>query len=62
VGAGDSSLAGFLLADVAGCPDERVRSGIRYGSAAAAAGNTGPHPRLLPGDVPVRALASENPP
>ncbi|ODT24780.1 1-phosphofructokinase [Microbacterium sp. SCN 69-37] len=60
VGAGDSSLAGFLLADVAGAaPDERVRSGIRYGSAAAALpGTQAPTPTdLLPGDVPVRPLA-----
>lgn len=60
VGAGDSSLAGFLLADVAGAaPDERVRSGIRYGSAAAALpGTQAPTPTdLLPGDVPVRSLA-----
>lgn len=60
VGAGDSSLAGFLLADVAGStPDECVRSGIRYGSAAAALpGTQAPTPDdLLPGDVPVRPLA-----
>ncbi|QOC25337.1 1-phosphofructokinase [Microbacterium hominis] len=60
VGAGDSSLAGFLLADVAGAaPDERVRSGIRYGSAAAALpGTQAPTPDdLLPGDVPVSPLA-----
>lgn len=59
VGAGDSSLAGFLLADVAGAPpEERVRSGIRYGSAAAALpGTQAPTPSDLPaGDVPVRAL------
>ena len=59
VGAGDSSLAGFLLADVSGAaPDECVRSGIRYGSAAAALpGTQAPTPTdLLPGDVPVRAL------
>jgi 1-phosphofructokinase len=54
-------LAGrLLLADVAGAaPDERVRSGIRYGSAAAALpGTQAPTPTdLLPGDVPVRSLA-----
>ncbi len=60
VGAGDSSLAGFLLAETAGAePEECVRSGIRYGSAAAALpGTQAPTPAdLLPGDVPVRALA-----
>ncbi|MBO3663071.1 1-phosphofructokinase family hexose kinase [Microbacterium stercoris] len=37
VGAGDSSLAGYLLADVAGLPPaERVATAIRYGSATAA--------------------------
>jgi len=59
VGAGDSSLAGFLLADVAGAaPADLVRSGIRYGSAAAALpGTQAPTPAdLLPGDVPVRSL------
>lgn len=59
VGAGDSSLAGYLLADVAGAaPADRVRSGIRYGSAAAALpGTQAPTPAdLLPGDVPVRSL------
>lgn len=59
VGAGDSSLAGFLLADIAGgSPAERVRSGIRYGSAAASLpGTQAPTPAdLLPGVVPVRAL------
>ena len=59
VGAGDSSLAGFLLADIAGgSPAERVRSGIRYGSAAASLpGTQAPTPAdLLPGEVPVRAL------
>ena len=60
VGAGDSSLAGFLLAESAGAsPEECLRSGIRYGSAAAALpGTQAPTPAdLLPGDVPVRALA-----
>lgn len=59
VGAGDSSLAGFLLAHVAGAgPEECVRSGIRYGSAAAALpGTQAPTPDDLPaGDVPVRTL------
>ncbi|MCG7414139.1 1-phosphofructokinase [Microbacterium aurum] len=60
VGAGDSSLAGFLLAESAGAsPEECLRSGIRYGSAAAALpGTQAPTPAdLLPGDAPVRALA-----
>jgi len=59
VGAGDSSLAGFLLAHAAGAsPEECVRGGIRYGSAAAALpGTQAPTPAdLLPGDVPVRRL------
>lgn len=59
VGAGDSSLAGFLLADVAGLsPAERVRTGIRYGSAAAALpGTQAPTPADLPsGDVTIRSL------
>lgn len=59
VGAGDSSLAGFLLAHVTGAGSEEcVRSGIRYGSAAAALpGTQAPTPADLPaGDVPVRAL------
>lgn len=59
VGAGDSSLAGFLLAsaDGAGAAD-RVRNGIRYGSAAAALpGTQPPTPSDLPtGAVPVRTL------
>lgn len=60
VGAGDSSLAGFLLAQVSGAdPEECVRTGIRYGSAAASLpGTQAPNPAdLLPGDVPVRSLA-----
>ncbi len=59
VGAGDSSLAGFLLAESAGAgPEECLRSGIRYGSAAAALPGTQPPTPddLLPGDVPVRRL------
>lgn len=59
VGAGDSSLAGFLLAETAGAgPAECVRTGIRYGSAAASLpGTQAPTPGDLPaGDVPVRSL------
>lgn len=59
VGAGDSSLAGFLLARAAGAtPEESVRAGIRYGSAAASLpGTQAPAPQDLPaGGVPVRAL------
>ncbi len=59
VGAGDSSLAGFLLARTAGSsPEECVRSGIRYGSAAAGLpGTQAPTPAdLPPGDVQVRPL------
>lgn len=59
VGAGDSSLAGFLIAHVRGAaPDERVRSGIRYGAAAASLeGTQAPTPSDLPaGDIPVTAL------
>ncbi|MGB4776872.1 1-phosphofructokinase family hexose kinase [Microbacterium sp.] len=59
VGAGDSSLAGFLLAHEDGAdPEECVRTGIRYGSAAASLpGTQAPTPAdFLPGDVPVRSL------
>lgn len=59
VGAGDSSLAGFLLAESHGADaQECLRSGIRYGSAAAALpGTQAPTPAdLLPGDVPVRTI------
>lgn len=59
VGAGDSSLAGFLLAESAGAgADECLRNGIRYGSAAAALpGTQAPTPAdLLAGDVPVQTL------
>ncbi|WP_158861926.1 1-phosphofructokinase [Leifsonia sp. AG29] len=58
VGAGDSSLAGYLLADVAGeqAPD-RLLSAIRYGSAAAALpGTQPPRPSDLP-DVDLRVAA-----
>lgn len=59
VGAGDSSLAGYLIAESRGAsPEECLRSGISYGSAAAALpGTQAPTPAdLLPGDVPVRTL------
>lgn len=62
VGAGDSSLAGFLLAETnGGGPEDCLRSGIRYGSAAAALpGTQAPTPEdLLPGDVPVRTLTTQ---
>src|SRR5207237_1001250 len=36
VGAGDSSLAGYVLADLAGAePDERLRTAVAYGAASA---------------------------
>ncbi|SIT72897.1 1-phosphofructokinase [Microbacterium sp. RU33B] len=59
VGAGDSSLAGYLLADVEGAAaEERLRRAIRYGSAAASLpGTQAPAPGdLPPGDVPVSLL------
>ena len=59
VGAGDSSLAGYLIADARGDePAERLRSSIRYGAAAASLpGTQAPRPSDLPtGDVPVRTI------
>lgn len=59
VGAGDSSLAGYLLAAVAGAPHtERLRHSIRYGAAAASLpGTEAPTPTdLPPGDIAVREL------
>ncbi|MBD7956651.1 1-phosphofructokinase [Microbacterium sp. Sa4CUA7] len=59
VGAGDSSLAGYLIADTRGAaPAECLRTAIRYGAAATTLpGTQAPTPRDLPtGDVPVRAL------
>ncbi|NEW59504.1 1-phosphofructokinase family hexose kinase [Nocardia cyriacigeorgica] len=42
VGAGDSALAGYLLADLAGAePADRLRHAVAYGSAAAALPGTG---------------------
>lgn len=60
VGAGDSSLAGYLIADVEGEGAEgRLRHSIRYGAAAASLpGTQAPAPVDLPtGDVPVRRLS-----
>lgn len=59
VGAGDSSLAGFLLAAAEGAePGDCLRGAVRYGSAAASLpGTQAPTPSdLPPGDVPVRIL------
>lgn len=59
VGAGDSSLAGYLLADVEGAdPGERLRRAVRYGAAAASLpGTQAPTPATLPaGAVAVTAL------
>lgn len=56
VGAGDSSLAGYLLAAVAdAAPGERLRRAVRYGAAAASLpGTQPPAPADLPaGDIPV---------
>ena len=52
VGAGDSSLAGYLLADVAGVPPEdRLRRSVQYGAAAASLpGTQAPTPVDLPAD------------
>ncbi len=49
VGAGDSSLFGYLLGDVTGRPpDERLALAVAYGSAAAGLpGTTIPHPRQV---------------
>ncbi|MDN3311191.1 1-phosphofructokinase family hexose kinase [Microbacterium oryzae] len=60
VGAGDSSLAGFLLAATAqAAAGECLRSAVRYGSATASLPGTAlAAPADLPtGDIPVRALA-----
>lgn len=59
VGAGDSSLAGYLLAEAGGdAPVVCLRHAIRYGSAAASLpGTQAPAPADLPtGDVPIVAL------
>ena len=57
VGAGDSSLAGYLLADLAGAPPEqRLATAVAYGSAAAGLpGSAVPRPdQADPGAVAVR--------
>lgn len=53
VGAGDSSVAGYVLADVRGGDEaERLRTAMAYGSAAAGLpGTTLPLPTDLPGEV-----------
>lgn len=61
VGAGDSSVAGFILADVAGkAAEECLASAVRYGSAAASLpGTTLPTPSDLPaGDVVITRVDS----
>ena len=60
VGAGDSALAGYLLADLAGAaPAERLRTAVAYGAAAVALpGSTMPGPQdLRPDTVTVDTLA-----
>ncbi|MFE7845144.1 hexose kinase [Microbacterium sp. NPDC057407] len=60
VGAGDSSLAGYLLAAAAGAePAERLTVAVRYGAAAASLpGTQAPTPAdLPPGDVTVTRLS-----
>jgi 1-phosphofructokinase len=59
VGAGDSSLFGYLLGDVSGrSPDQRLALAVAYGSAAAGLpGTTMPHPtQVRPELVSVRRL------
>ena len=53
VGAGDSSLFGYLLGDVTGrAPDHRLALAVAYGSAAAGLpGTTIPHPRQVQTDL-----------
>lgn len=61
VGAGDSALAGYLLADLAGAdPADRLRAAVAHGAAAAALpGSTLPTPAdVRPDDVRVRALVT----
>ncbi|KZF05511.1 1-phosphofructokinase [Rhodococcus sp. EPR-157] len=59
VGAGDSSLAGYILADIERCaPEDRIRRAVAYGTAATALpGTTLPTPdQAHPDSVSVRAL------
>lgn len=59
VGAGDSSLAGYLLAETRGAdPAERLRQAVQYGAAAASLpGTQAPKPRDLPdGHIAVTVL------
>ncbi|SDQ19095.1 1-phosphofructokinase family hexose kinase [Quadrisphaera sp. DSM 44207] len=61
VGAGDSALSGYLLADLAGADEaERLRLAVAYGSAAAALpGSQLPTPQdARPADVAVDVLAA----
>jgi 1-phosphofructokinase len=61
VGAGDSSLFGYLLGDVrGGSPAERLALAVAYGSAAASLpGTTIPEPgQTSPGQVLVKSLTS----
>jgi 1-phosphofructokinase len=53
VGAGDSSLAGYVLADLAGAPPaERLRTAVAYGSAAASLpGSAVPTPAQVDGSA-----------
>lgn len=65
VGAGDSSLAGYLLADIERCsPAQRLRRAVAYGTAATALpGTTLPTPdQVRTDDVTVRALDSPGQP
>jgi 1-phosphofructokinase len=64
VGAGDSSLAGYLLAEESGATsDQCLRSAVRYGAAAASLpGTQAPTVADLPaGDVPVIRLSPPTP-
>ena len=59
VGAGDSSLAGFVLADLAGAsPERRLATAVAYGAASAGLpGSAVPRPeQTRPDAVPVRAV------
>lgn len=65
VGAGDSALFGYVLADLrGGDPADRLRSAVAYGSAAAALpGTTVPRPdQTRPDAVAVRRLADSRSP